>query len=96
MVVISFIPSVNFNGDVPVVSYTVSDGINTDISTLTINVVPVADLTDADEIVSTDEDTAVTANVLTNAASADGEPEVMNFTLTNVRCYRSWLRGING
>jgi hypothetical protein len=77
----SFIPADNFNGDVPVVTYTVSDGINTDTSTLTINVTPVSDLTDDNESVSAAEDTSITGNVLTNAASADGTPVVSDFTI---------------
>ena len=79
----SFVPAENFNGDVPVVTYTVSDGVNTDTSTLTIVVTPESDLTDADEVVSLAEDTSVSGNVLNNAASADGEPLVVDFTIND-------------
>ncbi|WP_281558093.1 Ig-like domain-containing protein [Thalassomonas sp. RHCl1] len=79
----SFIPAENFNGDVPVVTYTVSDGINNETSTLTIKVLPVSDLRDEDEAVSTNEDTSVNGNVLVNAASTDGIPKITGFTVNN-------------
>ena len=34
----------------------------------------------------------VSGNVLVNGASADGEPEVMNFTVNNGDCCCSWLQ----
>ena len=77
----SFVPADDFNGDVPIVTYTVSDGVNTDTSTLTINVTPVSDLSDGNESVSTPEDTSITGSVLTNAVSADGTPVVSDFTV---------------
>ncbi|HKX44861.1 MAG TPA: Ig-like domain-containing protein [Burkholderiaceae bacterium] len=39
----SFTPASNYNGPVPVATYTVSDGISTDTATLTLNVTPVND-----------------------------------------------------
>src|SRR5262249_49007669 len=39
----SFTPTANYNGPVPVATYTVSDGISTDTATLTLNVAPVND-----------------------------------------------------
>ncbi|WDE08525.1 tandem-95 repeat protein [Thalassomonas viridans] len=80
----SFVPSDNFNGDVPVVAYTVFDGINTETSTLTIEVLPVSDLSDEDESVSTNEDTAVSGNVLDNAASSDGIPGITDFSVAGI------------
>jgi hypothetical protein len=77
----SFVPRDNFNGDVPVVTYTVSDGVNTDTSTLTIDITPVSDLSDGSESVITPEDTSITGSVLTNAASVDGTPAVSDFTI---------------
>ncbi|WDE02652.1 Ig-like domain-containing protein [Thalassomonas actiniarum] len=79
----SFVPGENFNGDVPIVIYTVFDGINTETSTLTLEVLPVSDLSDEDETVSTNEDTPINGNVLANAASADGIPEVTGFIVNN-------------
>ncbi|MBA6354166.1 tandem-95 repeat protein, partial [Colwellia sp. BRX8-2] len=78
----TFIPADNFNGTVPVVNYTVTDGAgNTDSSTLTILVTPVSDLTDADESVTTAEDTSVSGNVLNNAETADGPLTITSFTV---------------
>ncbi len=39
----TFTPAANYNGSVPVVTYTVTDGVGTDTSTLTITVTPVND-----------------------------------------------------
>ncbi|WP_164718175.1 Ig-like domain-containing protein [Colwellia sp. Arc7-635] len=78
----TFTPSDNFNGTVPVISYTVTDGAgDTDISTLTIAVTPVSDLTDGDESVTTTEDNPVSGNILANANTADGPLTVTNFTV---------------
>ncbi|TWX63355.1 tandem-95 repeat protein, partial [Colwellia hornerae] len=78
----TFVPADNFNGSVPVVNYTVTDGAgNTDNSTLTILVTPVSDLTDADETVTTAEDTSVSGNVLNNAETADGPLIITSFTV---------------
>ncbi|MFT2092129.1 tandem-95 repeat protein [Paraglaciecola sp. 2405UD69-4] len=77
----SFVPAANFNGAVPAISYTVSDGVNTDTSTLSIEVTPVSDLVDADEVVTTAEDTTINGSVLTNASSADGTPVVASFEI---------------
>ncbi|MGS2721168.1 retention module-containing protein [Paraglaciecola aestuariivivens] len=77
----TFVPAANYNGAVPVTTYTVSDGVNTDISTLSINVTPESDLVDGDESVTTAEDTSVSGNVLTNASSADGTPVITSFVV---------------
>ena len=78
----SFTPNDNFNGAVPVITYTVTDGAgDTDTSTLTINVTPVSDLTDNNEVVTVAEDTPATGNVLDNAATADGPLTVTSFTV---------------
>ena len=77
----SFTPNDNFNGTVPVITYTVTDGAgDTDVSTLTIQSRRV-DLTDADESVTMAEDTAVSGNVLDNAASVDGPLTVTSFSV---------------
>ena len=76
----SFVPSENYNGNVPVATYTVEDGAGDEaVSTLTIVVDPVKDLIDDDEVVSLDEDTSITGNVLTNAFSPDDPIKVTGF-----------------
>ncbi|KJH75813.1 cadherin-like domain-containing protein, partial [Pseudomonas sp. ES3-33] len=79
----TFTPTANYNGSVPVVSYTVTDGSGSNVtSTLNISVTPVDDsFTDASETVSTLEDTAVTGSVLTGTSSVDGDVTVVNFTI---------------
>ncbi|WP_282705519.1 tandem-95 repeat protein [Legionella moravica] len=59
----SFIPVADYNGPVPVVSYTMTDGSSGDNSTLTINVTPVADI--VNDAVTLNEDTV--ANIDVNA-----------------------------
>ncbi|WP_223544017.1 tandem-95 repeat protein, partial [Pseudomonas sp. BF-B-28] len=79
----TFTPAANYNGTVPTVTYTVTDGSGTDdTSTLNISVTPVNDnFTDASETVSTLEDTALTGSVLTDTSSVDGPVSVVNFTI---------------
>ncbi|WP_162131662.1 beta strand repeat-containing protein, partial [Pseudomonas sp. GM21] len=85
--VYTFTPAANYNGTVPEVSYTVTDGSGTDVtSTLNISVTPVDDsFTDASETVSTLEDTAVTGSVLTDTISVDGPVSVLNFTFNGTQ-----------
>ncbi|WP_426359944.1 retention module-containing protein [Pseudocolwellia sp. HL-MZ19] len=69
----TFVPADNFNGDLPEISYTVTDGAgDTQTSTLAISVTPVSDLTDDGETISIQEDTPTSGNVLDNASSPDG------------------------
>ncbi|EJM70481.1 retention module-containing protein, partial [Pseudomonas sp. GM55] len=79
----TFTPDANYNGSVPTVSYTVTDGSGTDVtSTLNISVSPVDDsFTDLSESVSTNEDTAINGSVLTGTSSVDGPVSVVNFTI---------------
>ena len=77
----TFVPAPDYNGPVPEVVYTISDGVNTDTSTLNISVTPVSDLIDANEVVSVSEDTPISGNLLTNASSADGTPVITQFTI---------------
>ena len=79
----TFTPAENYNGSVPTVSYTVTDGSGSNVtSTLTISVTPVDDsFTDISETVTTAEDTAVTGSVLTGTSSVDGPVSVVNFTI---------------
>jgi large repetitive protein len=74
----SFTPVADFNGQIPVVTYEISDGQGgEDTATLSLVVTPVADIV-ADSI-STDEDTAVTTSVLTND-SFEGTPVISSVT----------------
>ena len=81
----TFIPAENYNGDVPVVTYTVLDGAgDTVVSTLTIDIEAVSDISDSNESVTIDEDTTATGNVLNNASSPDGPLSVTSFTIDGV------------
>ncbi len=82
----TFTPAANYNGTVPTVTYTVTDGSGTDdTSTLNISVTPVDDnFSDANETLSTLEDTALTGSVLTGTSSVDGPVSVVNFTIEGV------------
>ncbi|WJT08518.1 Ig-like domain-containing protein [Vibrio harveyi] len=75
-----FTPAENFNGDATI-SYTISDGQLTDDATVAVTVNPVNDAPVAvNDAVSTDEDTAVTIDVLAN----DSDPENDTLTITAV------------
>ncbi|MBV7550708.1 cadherin-like domain-containing protein, partial [Pseudomonas sp. PDM26] len=82
----TFTPAANYNGAVPTVIYTVTDGSGTDdTSTLNIDVTPVDDsFTDANETLSTLEDTALTGSVLSGTSSVDGPVSVVNFSIDGV------------
>ncbi len=74
----TFTPAPDFNGPVPVVTYTISDGQgDTSTSTLRITVNPVVDI--ADDAVTTNEDTPVTTSVLVND-SFEGTPLITAIT----------------
>ena len=82
----SFVPFANYNGSVPEVTYTVSDGIGASVdSTLNITVNSVDDtFTDSGETVSTDEDTTLTGNLLSNASpnpTGDGALSISSFSI---------------
>ncbi|WP_143314109.1 Ig-like domain-containing protein, partial [Colwellia sp. UCD-KL20] len=77
----TFVPTADYNGPVPEVVYTISDGVNTDTSTLNIEVTPESDLTDDNETLSVPEDGTLNGNLLTNAASTDGTPTITEFTV---------------
>ncbi|MGF6092566.1 cadherin-like domain-containing protein [Pseudomonas sp. 18173] len=78
----TFTPDTNYNGSVPTVSYTVSDG---STSTLNISVSPVDDsCTDLSESGSTHEDTAVSGSVLTGTSSVDGPVSVVSLSIDDV------------
>ena len=75
----TFTPAADYNGPVPVATYTVSDGSLTDTGTLTLSVTPANDAPVADnEINSTAEDTPLTVttgadNLLTGDIDIDGD-----------------------
>ena len=69
----SFVPVADYNGPVPVIGYTVSDGALTSSSTLTLSVTPVNDAPVATNDAGTGlEDTPQTGNVLSNDTDVDG------------------------
>ncbi|MDF5656853.1 tandem-95 repeat protein, partial [Vibrio parahaemolyticus] len=68
-----FTPAENFNGDAEI-TYTVTDGELTDEAKVSVTVNPVNDAPVAkDDIATTQEDTAVTIDVLTNDTDVDGD-----------------------
>ncbi|MDZ7852686.1 MAG: cadherin-like domain-containing protein [Halomonas sp.] len=83
----TFTPVADYNGPVPVATYSMSDDGGTttgDTSTLTISVTPVNDaFADDDEIVSIAEDTQATGNVLDASPNptGDGAVEVTTFAV---------------
>ncbi|MBP6018350.1 MAG: cadherin-like domain-containing protein [Burkholderiaceae bacterium] len=72
----TFTPDPDWNGKVPTVNYTISDGQGgSDNANLDITVDPVQDPPVAvDDSVITNENTPVTGNVLTNDSDPDGDP----------------------
>src|SRR5688572_2104886 len=79
----TFVPVANFNGAVPVATYTVTDGSGTDdTSTLTISVSAVNDdFTDANETVTVADDTTLTGSALTGTTPVDGPVSVAVYTV---------------
>ena len=77
-------PALNFNGTVNC-TYTVSDGTSTSTGQLTVSVTPVNDSPTANnDAASTQEDTAVTVNVLANDTDLDGDsPAVTQVACSN-------------
>ncbi|MBS0044678.1 retention module-containing protein, partial [Shewanella sp. M16] len=75
----TFTPNANWNGQVPVITYTTNTG---STATLTINVTPVDDASAlANDTNTVDEDTVATGNVLTNDSDVDNELSVVSFTV---------------
>jgi hypothetical protein len=74
----TFTPLTDYNGTVPVVTYTMTDGSNNDTSTLSISVTPVNDApTAVADTATTATDTPVTINASTliiNDSDSDGDP----------------------
>ena len=80
----TFTPAADWNGSVPTVTYTTSDGALTASSTLTLSVTAVADV--VNDAVSTNEDTAIVFNPITGANETSGADNFENAgrTLTAV------------
>ncbi|RYH19010.1 MAG: tandem-95 repeat protein, partial [Alcaligenaceae bacterium] len=75
----TFTPAANYNGPVPVATYTVSDGALTSTATLTLSVTPVNDApVGVNDTATTPEDTPISGNVLTNDTDVDNA----NLTVT--------------
>ncbi|SIQ74013.1 hypothetical protein SAMN05880569_103600, partial [Aeromonas hydrophila] len=68
----TFTPAPNYDGAVPPVVYTVTDGTDTVQSTLELTITPVNDLADQGENVVVTEDAAVSGNLLDNTVDNDG------------------------
>ena len=79
----TFTPAANYNGAVPTVSYTVTDGSGSNLtSTLDIDVTSVDDsFSDLSERVSTAEDAPLSGSVLSGTSSVDGPVSVVNFSI---------------
>ncbi|KAI9549925.1 hypothetical protein GHT06_004510 [Daphnia sinensis] len=76
----TFTPAPNYNGTVPVITYTVSDGTLNDTGALSLTVTAVNDAPVAvDDIVNATEDTPITGNVLTDGTD---DSDVDGNTLT--------------
>ncbi|QSX36940.1 retention module-containing protein [Shewanella sedimentimangrovi] len=75
----SFTPNADWNGNVPVVTYTTNTGAT---ATLTIVVTPVDDATNAvNDFNTVAEDTVASGNVLDNDSDVDDELSVVSFTI---------------
>ncbi|MFB8344880.1 Ig-like domain-containing protein, partial [Brucella cytisi] len=77
----SFVPVADYDGPIPVITYTVSDGAGgTDTSTLTLNMQPVNDAPIAlDDAATTPENTPVSGNVLDNDTDVDNPTLTVTF-----------------
>jgi large repetitive protein len=83
----SFVPEANYTEDIPVATYTISDSNGgTDTSTLTLTMVPVNDVfVDANESVTSPEDTVKTGNVIdVGLTSGDGPITVAGFIVDGI------------
>ncbi|ODR85618.1 Ig-like domain-containing protein [Shewanella xiamenensis] len=75
----TFTPNENWNGQVPVITYTTNTG---STATLTINITPVDDPSVlANDTNTVDENTVATGNVLDNDSDVDNELSVASFTV---------------
>ena len=78
-----FTPSANFNGTVPAISYTVTDGSLTSTATLNLTVTAVNDApVGTNDTVAGTEDVAITGNLVGNDSDLDGDTlTVTQFTI---------------
>ncbi|POG21638.1 hypothetical protein C2855_19585, partial [Aeromonas bestiarum] len=78
----TFTPAPNYDGAVPPVTYTVTDGTDTVQSTLELTITPVNDISDQNESVVATEDTLISGNLLANTIDNDGPqaPSVTGFS----------------
>ena len=71
----TFTPAADYNGPVPPITYTITDGTVTTTSTLTLSVTPVNDAPEArPDIASTPINVPITVPVLANDRDRDGDP----------------------
>ncbi|ABV36951.1 putative outer membrane adhesin like protein [Shewanella sediminis HAW-EB3] len=78
----TFTPAANYNGSVPVITYSLTDGSSGDTSTLSITVTPDNDgFTDNDEIRTIAEDSPQVDGNVIDANSVDGNITVSSFTI---------------
>ncbi|MEJ8856075.1 Ig-like domain-containing protein [Variovorax robiniae] len=71
----SFEPAHDYNGPVPVATYTVSDGIASTTAKLSLSVTPVNDAPVArDDVLVTNEDTDLPINLIANDTDPEGDP----------------------
>jgi CshA-type fibril repeat protein len=85
----TFTPAPNFNGTVPPIPYTISDGKGgTATANLNITVRPVNDApTAVDDVNTTPEDTPVSANVLPNDTDPESDPVTVTGFSVNGQTY---------
>ncbi|WP_237158088.1 retention module-containing protein [Shewanella psychrophila] len=79
----TFTPAANYNGAVPVITYSLTDGSSTDSSSLAITVTPQADpFDDADETLTIEEDSGMTTgSLLTGSSSVEGALSIQSFSV---------------
>jgi gliding motility-associated-like protein len=78
-----FVPAPNYNGTVPVISYTITDGIVTASSTLTLTVTPVNDAPVANpDVNTTAEDVTLTVNAAGGLIPNDTDVDGNTLTVT--------------
>ncbi|WP_220740623.1 Ig-like domain-containing protein, partial [Shewanella sp. c952] len=79
----TFTPAANYNGSVPVITYTLTDGSGaTDTSTLTLTVTPVNDdFSDDNETRSIVEDSPEVSGNVIDGSSVDGDLSITTFTI---------------
>ncbi|MCI2230543.1 Ig-like domain-containing protein, partial [Polaribacter sp. MSW13] len=77
----NFTPDANVNGDLPEVTYTITDGTTSVTSTLNVKILPLNDLPEAeDDVAGTDPGIAIDIPVLNNDSDLDGD----TITVSNI------------